>query len=542
MKGKSRILILSGILLMSAASSFALPRSPFEIRVRLMPDSAAQAVGVEFVVPAECVLYSERLHFLTSEGDELTPSRIPDPVAEIDKVNGKVKKVYEHSFHVELPLASLPNEQLVVKFQGCSNANCFFPEKRTFILGTNASARVFSEILPLAPTPSASGLDWAAELHGFKIGGLQSGFLPAGKFLSFLDRAVSGQDESDDPLARFRNTGLAATLILILLGGILLNLTPCILPMIPINLAIIGAGSAANSRATGFKNGAVYGTGMALTYGLLGLGVVLTGAKFGTINSSVWFNSLIAVVFIVLGLGMFDLVNIDLSRFGAGLGPQRAHADMSSLIRNAIIFVMGVMAALLAGACVAPVVISVMLLATSIYARGHTAGLLLPFLLGTGMALPWPFAGAGLTFLPKPGKWMKRVKHGFGVMILVFSVYYAHMAVNAFQSRQDAMSLASAPPGAAAVKSDPNVDLAAALQQARESGQPVLVDFRASWCKNCLAMDETVFKEAQVKKRLGDFVLVRYDAERPGEAPAKEVLDHFNVMGLPAYLVLTSAK
>lgn len=55
---------------------------------------------------------------------------------------------------------------------------------------------------------------------------------------------------------------------------------------------------------------------------------------------------------------------------------------------------------MLAGACVAPVVISVFLLATNFYAEGAVAGLLLPFLLGVGMALPWPFSGAGLTFLP----------------------------------------------------------------------------------------------------------------------------------------------
>ena len=99
---------------------------------------------------------------------------------------------------------------------------------------------------------------------------------------------VSIADEGRGPLA---------ILLLVFLGGLALNLTPCVLPMIPINLAISGAGSAASSRLAGFKNGAIYGAGMALAYGLLGLGVVLTGAKFGTINSSVWFNVVIAVVF-----------------------------------------------------------------------------------------------------------------------------------------------------------------------------------------------------------------------------------------------------
>ena len=60
----------------------------------------------------------------------------------------------------------------------------------------------------------------------------------------------------------------------------------------------------------------------------------------------------------------------------------------------------------------------------------------------------------------------------------------------------------------------------------------------ASWCKNCVAMDETVFNQTKVKDRLKDFVVVRYEAERPNENPARDVLDHFHVLGLPTYVVL----
>ena len=542
-----QVLALTGILLawfMATTAWATPPRSPFEIQVVApKPGGTNDALQVRFTVPPECVLYSERLHFLTEDGDELTPTKIPKPLMEVDKVSGKEKTVYERSFNAELAMASLVNDRLVVKFQGCSNAACFFPEKRTFALSTNAaSLKVFTEIIAPVVAVVPSGSDWAKEMHGFKVAAQQSGYLSAKNFLSFLARAQSGHDDADDPLGRFKQAGMTATLLLIVLGGLLLNLTPCILPMIPINLAIIGAGSAASSRMIGFKNGAVYGAGMALAYGVLGLGVVLTGAKFGAINSSVWFNLVIAAVFVVLALGMFDKINIDLSRFSGGIGPQKAAADQGHFLRHAFIFIMGVMAALLAGACVAPVVISVMLLATNIYAKGNLAGLLLPFLLGAGMAVPWPFAGAGLTFLPKPGRWMNRVKHGFGVLIFVFSIYYAHLAVVAYQSYRDATSLAAAPAGATAGQDDANQQLAEALRLARLDGRPVLVDFHASWCKNCLAMDETVFKQAEVKKRFQDFVLVRYAAERPGEGPAKEVLDHFGVLGLPSYVVLTSTK
>jgi thiol:disulfide interchange protein len=278
---------------------------------------------------------------------------------------------------------------------------------------------------------------------------------------------------------------------------------------------------------------------MALAYGTLGLVVVLTGSKFGTLNSSVWFNAGIALVFVVMALGMFDVVNIDLSRFsGAG---STGSIGKGVLAQNAIVLSLGVMSALLAGACVAPVVISVILLATNFYAKGVMAGLLLPFLLGVGMALPWPFAGAGLAFLPKPGAWMKYVKQGFGIMILAFALYYGHLAWHARQMAGGSIAVAGATTGSAGnspVETDQ--ELLSALQQARATGRPLFVDFHASWCKDCSAMDEMVFNQAEVNNHLQKFVAVRYAAEQPNAAPAKPLLDHFNIVGLPTYLVLSS--
>src|ERR1035437_1837738 len=187
-----------------------------------------------------------------------------------------------------------------------------------------------------------------------------------------------------------------------------------------------------------------------------------------------------------------------------------------------------------------PVVISAFLLAASLYARGEVAGLMLPFLLGVGMALPWPFAGAGLTFLPKPGSWMKYVKHGFGIMILAFALYYGHLAWKVHQT--EAGSIAATGTTTRSVENSPigaEQELLAALQRARATGQPLFIDFHASWCKDCSAMDRTVFNRPEVRDRLRQFVAVRYAAEQPNAVPVKPLLDHFNIIGLPAYLVLS---
>ena len=87
---------------------------------------------------------------------------------------------------------------------------------------------------------------------------------------------------------------------------------------------------------------------------------------------------------------------------------------------------MGIVAALLAGACVAPVLIAVLLHSAAVYEAGNPAGLLLPFLLGLGMGLPWAFAGAGIAVLPKPGQWMMHIKHAFGVLIILVGIYYGY--------------------------------------------------------------------------------------------------------------------
>ena len=176
--------------------------------------------------------------------------------------------------------------------------------------------------------------------------------------------------------------------------------------MIPINIAIIGAGAQAGGAVLHWD---LY-CGIALVYGLLGIGVVLTGSQFGVLQSNPWFNLVISLIFIILGLAVFGFFNIDFSSIQSGKSTKNKG-------RYALAFSMGSIAALLAGACVAPIVIAVLILASNLYISNPFLGLSLPFLLGLGMAL-LPFAGAGLSFLPKPGKWMEKVKIGFGVIIL----------------------------------------------------------------------------------------------------------------------------
>jgi thiol:disulfide interchange protein len=377
---------------------------------------------------------------------------------------------------------------------------------------------------PATPGGTAGAI---ARLDGFRVLGTTGGYLGPDAFLTFVRNAEAGVKER----GMFEGRGPLAILLLVLIGGLALNLTPCVLPMIPINIAIIGAGAQAGSRSRGFLLGSAYGAAMALVYGLIGLVVILTAGTFGAINASPWFNLAIAVLFIVLGLAMFDVLVIDFSRFSSGFKPGAGRGTV------ALAFTMGAVAALLAGACVAPVVIQVVLFSSNLYAAGTTAALALPFCLGLGMALPWPFVGAGIASLPKPGAWMVRVKQAFGVFILATAAYYAWQAYTLFSNRWVDPSAVKASVEEQ-LHAGWHASLAEGLDAAARDRRPVLIDLWATWCKNCLTMDRTTLADAGVQQALSGYVKIKVQAEDLDREPVKSLMKRFDAVGLPTYVVL----
>ncbi len=382
---------------------------------------------------------------------------------------------------------------------------------------------------PPAPSPiiAPPTRDDASLLDDFVVAGISGGYMNTSEFLAFIRNAEAGVK----PRGMFEGRGPLAILLLVLIGGLALNLTPCVLPMIPINLAIIGAGAQAQSRGRGFLLGSAYGGAMAFVYGVLGLVVILTAGTFGTINSSPWFNLGIAILFIVLGLAMFDLLLIDFSKYSTRLGASGARGSVM------LAFTMGAVAALLAGACVAPVVIQVVLFSSNLYATGTRVALALPFILGIGMAIPWPIAGAGIAALPKPGQWMVRVKQAFGVFILATAAYYGYEAYSIFSNRWvDPAAVTSSVQEQ--LKAGWHSSLAEGLAVAKRDKKPVLIDAWATWCKNCLTMDKTTLASEDVKQAVSGYVKIKFRAEDPDSEPAQSILQRISATGLPAYAIL----
>ncbi|MBO7329621.1 MAG: thioredoxin family protein [Lentisphaeria bacterium] len=331
------------------------------------------------------------------------------------------------------------------------------------------------------------------------------GFTGKAEFLAFLKGSEKNTAE---------NTTFWGMILLALIGGIALNLTPCVLPMLPINLAIIGA----SGGKEGFNRGMLYGCGMAVTYGVLGILAAFAGVSFGALNSSPLFNFAIAVIFIILSLAMAGVFNFDPgSKFRVNPAKLELSKDMTALV-------MGGVSALLAGACVAPVVISVLIFAAS----NGWYGCFVPFALGIGMALPWPFAGAGLSVLPKPGKFMVVLKYIFAVIIFGAAVYYAVLGYRLLPGEE---VVEAAESGFTA--------LANAEKESAATGIPVLVKFTASWCKNCHAMDKTVLKDPEVANYIKEnFIMVNFPAEDPSQPEIAALLKKYDIPGFPAFVIL----
>lgn len=340
-------------------------------------------------------------------------------------------------------------------------------------------------------TPQSSAKEHSNKIApSFRRSRLAMGYMSPAEFIAFLDDTAPAQSEL------FAGKSIWIIVLLILAGGFCLNLTPCVLPMIPVTLIVIGKS---------FRRAVHYSLGIILAYGSLGLLSGFGGMAFGALQSNFWFNLVMSAVFLVLSLSSFGVFRIDLTRY------RKLSVRMP--------FVMGVVSSLLAGSCVAPVVIAVLALTADWVAAGRYGAFAFPFLLALGMASPWPFLGLGMNLLPKPGAWMKKVNFVSGLVILLFAVYYAYLAIVPAINRG---------------KSGQGADFAKSA--AIPDGKPILYDCYASWCKNCSAMEKTTLKDELVVEKLKKFTVIKVQAEDINELRKKPPFE--KVTGLPAYVIV----
>lgn len=208
--------------------------------------------------------------------------------------------------------------------------------------------------------------------------------------------------------------------VLAFAGGILVSFTPCVYPLIPVSAGYIGAG-ASGSRFRGLSLSAVYVTGIAVTYSLLGLLASLTGTFFGSISANPITRIVVGVIIILFALSMLDLFAIRLPGIKA---PGLKKGNYLST------FLLGLASGLIVSPCLTPVLGSILLYLATKKNVAYGMFLLMCFAYGMGLVLilVGTFSSI-LVNLPKAGRWLNYIKRFFAVLLIITGLYFIVNAI-----------------------------------------------------------------------------------------------------------------
>jgi thioredoxin:protein disulfide reductase len=461
---------------------------------------------------------------------------------------GKMKKfafaekslsVYEGAFSIEVPytVAGTAPSELTgsLEFQACSDTQCLAPASVPF------RARV---------APAAAGLSGGA---------VPLSQAPA----TAAAAATSAPGASQDFGQLLERRGLPFVLLLLFAGGLALNLTPCVYPVIPLTVSFFG-GQAKGETGRVFGLATLYVLGMATTYSALGVAAALSGKLFGAALQSPWVLGTVAIVLVLLALSMFGLYDIRvptalMQKTGARAGRAGAYA-------------MGLLVGVVAAPCVGPFVIGLL---AFVAARQNAAlGFLFFFVLSLGLGLPYLFLAAfsgSLTRLPRAGEWMEGVKSIFGWVLLAMAAYFLRtvlprpagdwllpavlvvaalgLALAGVKLRPAARAAAAVVFIAAAVFFIPRAVPAAATPDWHpyaeaailSAGRPAVIDFGAAWCAPCRELDEKTFSDPRVREALERRALFKADMTRSASPEVVALSDKYAILGVPTLIFLNAA-
>lgn len=201
-------------------------------------------------------------------------------------------------------------------------------------------------------------------------------------------------------------------------GGMLISLTPCVYPVIPITVGYVG-GRSQGSKGKGFFLSLSYVLGMAVTYAALGSAAALSGQVFGQAAASPIANIVVGNICILMALSMLDVFHLPVPAFLSGRAAGRKHGGTLGA------FALGLSSGFVMGPCTAPVLGSLLVYVGARQNVAFGTSLLFVFALGMGVLLlvAGTFTGL-LATLPKPGKWTETIRKGFGIFLILVGEYF----------------------------------------------------------------------------------------------------------------------
>ena len=468
--------------------------------------------------------------------------------------------IFKHDLNLTLPLKDpQPQDLLEVTYQGCAKGFCYPPETKQFQLGD-----------------LSSNISASHEMQN----SVEETHQPSQSAVENANVFSSQQNQLAESLSQSKYAMLWFFVL-----GIGLAFTPCVLPMLPLLSAIVIGGrkeETGNWRALALSF--VYVQGMALTYTLLGLVVVLIGLPFQIALQSPYVLIGLSIVFVLLALSMFGLFTLQLPSSLQTKLTQFSQQQKSGAFFG--VFVMGAIAGLVASPCTsAPLSGALLYVAQS---GDFVIGALTLYLLALGMGLPLILITVfGNKILPKSGAWMENVKTAFGFVMLALPIFlisriipsmweprlWALLGVSFFiwlatQMRsngiglffrivffvaamvsaqplqnwvwQDNAATSQAANAQSAVKNSlvfqqisTYDELQAVLKQ--HPNKIAMLDLYADWCVACKEFEHKTFADPQVQSALSDVLLLRVDMTNNSESN-RTLMKALAVTGLPTII------
>lgn len=490
---------LSSLLSDNESERFLPPDVAFKLNMNAVDATSIQATFT--TVPGHYI-YRQRIKFeIPADGvayAQIDSVSLPNGEIKDDLTFGK-QEVYHHDFNANIKLKNVQSGQIVIAatYQGCSEKGlCYAPIKKKISVNLPATDEL------------ASG---------------------AGN--------IGIANDTDNTTEVLRSGNLWLVIAAFFAAGLLLSLTPCVLPMIPIlSSIIVGSQSRKNqstkpSKLHAFGLSVAYVLGMALAYTLAGITAGLSGSLLSQSLQSPLALGATAVLFVTLAFSMFGFYELKLpSSFESKM------LNASNKLKGGEflgVFIMGILSALIVSPCVAAP------LAGALIYIGQTHNVLLGglglFALAIGMGVPLLLIGASAgSVLPKVGHWMTTVRNLFGVLMLMMAAYIVWPVLPTNITAQVEKLLGMNTGHTLPFKQVKSLaELDAEIKGA--NGKFVMLDFYADWCTSCKEMEKLTFSDSKVKAALQETILLRSDVTENNDSD-QALLKRFGLFGPPSII------